>query len=134
MGAALFMVTVIVPDMDDAIAHYTRDWGFSLAREDRHESGHRWVEIATGDSGLRLRLAEVSDDAHLAVVGRQVGGKVAFFLRSRDIAADMSRIEAGGVIILEAERDEAYGRVVVLADKFGNRWDLIEPKDLGRND
>jgi predicted enzyme related to lactoylglutathione lyase len=122
------MVTVVVPDMDDAIAHYTRDWGFALAREDRHESGHRWVEIATGDGGLRLRLAEASDDAQLAVVGRQAGSKVAFFLRSRDLDADMSRIKAGYVTILEPERDEAYGRVVVLADKFGNRWDLIEPK------
>jgi predicted enzyme related to lactoylglutathione lyase len=126
------MVTVVVPDMDDAIAHYTGDWGFSLAREDRHESGHRWVEIATGDGGLRLRLAEVLDEAQLAVVGRQVGSRVAFFLRSQDLDADMSKIKAGGVTILEHERNEAYGRVVVLADKFGNRWDLIEPKVLSQ--
>jgi predicted enzyme related to lactoylglutathione lyase len=126
------MVTVVVPDMDDAIAHYTADWGFSLAREDRHESGHRWVEIATGDGGLRLRLAEVSDEAQLAVVGRQVGSRVAFFLRSQDLDTDMARIKAGGVTILEPERNEAYGRVVVLADKFGNRWDLIEPKVMSQ--
>jgi len=126
------MVTVVVPDMDDAIAHYTRDWGFSLWREDRHESGHRWVEIATGDCGLRLRLVEASDDAQLAAVGRQVGSRVAFFLRSQNLDMDISRIMAGGVTILEPERDEAYGRVVVLADKFGNRWDLIEPKVMSR--
>jgi predicted enzyme related to lactoylglutathione lyase len=126
------MVTVVVPDMDDAIAHYTCDWGFSLAREERHESGHRWVEIATGGGGMRLRLAEVSNDAQLGVVGRQVGSRVAFFLRSQDLDADMSRIKAGGVTILETERDEPYGRVVVLADKYGNRWDLIEPKDTGQ--
>jgi predicted enzyme related to lactoylglutathione lyase len=131
-GPALFMVTVVVPDMDDAIAHYTQDWGFSLGRDTLHASGHRWVEIATGDGGLRLRLAQASDDAQLAVVGRQAGSRVAFFLHSHDLDADMSAINSSHVAVLEPQRDEAYGRVVVLADKFGNRWDLIEPKEPGQ--
>ncbi len=42
MDVDLFMVTIVVPDMDDAIAHYTSDWGFSLAMDSRHESGHHW--------------------------------------------------------------------------------------------
>ncbi|MBB5518206.1 hypothetical protein FHS62_000992 [Amphiplicatus metriothermophilus] len=32
-----------------------------------------------------------------------------------------------GVRFLEAPRLEAYGKVPVFEDPFGNRWDLIEP-------
>jgi catechol 2,3-dioxygenase-like lactoylglutathione lyase family enzyme len=33
-----------------------------------------------------------------------------------------------GVRFEEAPRDEAYGRVVVFVDRWGNRWDLIQPR------
>ena len=121
----LFMVTLVVPDMDDAIGHYTDDWGFSLVNDDRHASGHRWVEIGI-NGGMRLRLAEAVDDYQRAVIGGQAGGRVAFFLRSSNFDADVSHLRSRGVAILEEERIEDYGRIVVLADKYGNRWDLIE--------
>ncbi|WP_066482410.1 VOC family protein [Sphingomonas sp. CCH13-B11] len=130
IGPALFMVTVIVPEMRDAIAHYTGQWGFSLAEDGMHVSGHRWVEIST-PGGMRVRLAEARDDAERAVIGRQAAGRVAFFLESGDLDTDVERLRSNGVAILEPERHEAYGRVVVLADKFGNRWDLIQPNKQG---
>lgn len=127
-GPALFMVTVIVPEMRDAIAHYTGQWGFSLVEDAMHASGHRWVEIGTR-GGMRMRLAEAKDHAERAVIGHQAGSRVAFFLESRDLDADFERLRSNGVAVLEPERREEYGRVVVLADKFGNRWDLIGPAE-----
>ena len=121
----LFMVTLIVPDMDDAIGHYTNDWGFSLVTDNRHASGHRWVEIGVS-GGMRLRMAEAVDDSQRAVIGCQAGGRVAFFLRSPTFDADVSQLRSRGIAVLEEERIEVYGRIVVLADKYGNRWDLIE--------
>ncbi len=119
------MVTLVVPDMDDAIGHYTDDWGFSLVNDDRHESGHRWVEVGV-NGGMRLRLAEAVDDRQRAVIGGQAGGRVAFFLRSTAFDADVSQLRSKGIAVLEEERIEEYGRIVVLADKYGNRWDFIE--------
>ena len=121
----LFMVTLIVPDMDDAIGHYTEDWGFSLVNDDHHASGHRWVEVGVND-GMQLRLAEAVDDRQRAVIGSQTGGRVAFFLRSSTFDADVRQLRSKGIAVLEEERIEDYGRIVVLADKYGNRWDLIE--------
>lgn len=125
MTADLFMVTLVVPDMDAAIGHYIDDWGFSLVTNDRHASGHRWVEVGV-NGGMRLRLAEAADDRQRAVIGCQTGGRVAFFLRSSTFDADVSQLRSRGITVLEEERIEAYGRIVVLADKYGNRWDLIE--------
>ena len=43
-----------------------------------------------------------------------------------DFAADDARFTAAGVRFLEAPRDEAYGKVAVFEDPFGNKWDLIQ--------
>jgi hypothetical protein len=34
-----------------------------------------------------------------------------------------------GVVFREEPRNEAYGKVVVFEDCYGNGWDLIEPAD-----
>jgi uncharacterized glyoxalase superfamily protein PhnB len=124
------MVTLVVPDMDDAVGHYTEDWGFSLIDNDLHASGHRWVEVGV-HGGMRLRLAEAVDDRQRAVIGCQAGGRVAFFLRSSTFDADVTQLRSRGISVVEEERIEAYGRIVVLADKYGNRWDLIETQEGG---
>ena len=119
------MVTLVVPDMDDAIDHFTDHWGFSLVNDSHHASGHRWVEIGV-NGGMRLRLAEATDDRQRAVIGCQAGARVAFFLRSSTFDADVRQLRSKGIVVLEEERIEEYGRIVVLADKYGNRWDFIE--------
>ncbi|MEO0643629.1 MAG: VOC family protein [Pseudomonadota bacterium] len=119
------MVTLVVPEMDEAIDHYTRDWGFELAKDTRHQSGHRWVEMSTG--GLtRLRLAEARDDNQRRAVGNQCGGSVAFFLNIADFHQTIARWAETDIEILEAPRDESYGRVIVVSDRFGNRWDVFD--------
>ena len=122
---ALFMVTLLVPDMEDGIAHFTRDWGFVLCKDTRHASGHRWVEVAP-DSGAKLRLVEASTDEQRAAVGRAAGGRVAFFLDVSHFDSAVDAWAAKGIEIVEAPRVESYGRIVVLKDKYGNRWDVLD--------
>lgn len=119
------MVTVMVPAMDDAIAHYVNDWGFALTTDGTHESGHRWVEVAP-DGGTRLRLVEARTDAEHEVIGRQVAERVAFFIRVVHFDAAIARWHSRGIELAEPPRSEAYGRVAVLRDKFGNRWDVFD--------
>lgn len=123
--ADLFMVTLVVPDMDDAIAHYTGDWGFRLIENSRHVSGHRWVVVDPG-KGARLRLVEASTDAQRAAIGNQAGGRVAFFLNVASFDATVSQWAARGIVTVEPERREPYGRIIVLSDKYGNRWDVFD--------
>jgi hypothetical protein len=122
---ALFMVSLVVPEMDDGIAHFTGDWGFALSKDTHHDSGHRWVEIAP-DGGARLRLVEAKSDEQRAVIGRQAGGRVAFFLSVSGFEDAIGRWAANGIEITEPPRVESYGRIVVLRDKYGNRWDVLD--------
>lgn len=124
-SAALFMVSLVVTKMDEAIAHFTEAWGFELLCDSHHAAGHRWVEIAP-DGGARLRLIEASTDEQRNIVGMQAGGSVAFFLKVTGFDAALSRWVANGIEIAEPERVESYGRLVVMRDKLGNRWDVFD--------
>ncbi len=124
-GASLFMVSLVVPDMDDAIAHFTSDWGFALKCDSHHVSGHRWVEVAP-EGGARLRLVLATTDEQHSIVGRQAGGRVAFFLKTTSFEVAVARWADNGIEIVEPERRESYGRIVVMRDKFGNRWDVFD--------
>jgi predicted enzyme related to lactoylglutathione lyase len=129
-GASLFMVTLVVPDMDDGIAHFTRDWGFELTCDTGHVSGHRWVEVSP-DKGARLRLVEATTDEHRSVIGRQTGGRVGFFLNLDEFDATIAHWQDRGIEVVEAARTESYGRVAVLRDKYGNRWDVFDENFKG---
>ena len=77
------------------------------------------------ETGVLLARADGDDQA--AVVGRQVAGRVGFFLRVDDFDAAFGRMAAAGVEFVGPPRTEAYGRVAVFLDVAGNRWDLIGP-------
>jgi predicted enzyme related to lactoylglutathione lyase len=63
----------------------------------------------------------------LAVVGRQLAGRVGFFLHVDDFDVAYSRMLNAGVAFVGAARSEPYGRVAVFADIAGNLWDLLGP-------
>ncbi len=125
------MVTIVVPEMNTAIAHYSGDWGFRPYVDSHHASGHRWVVVDPG-SGAKLRLVEATNDTQIAVIGQQAGGRVAFFLNVEDIDVTVANWAANGIHIAEPERCESYGRIVVLQDAYGNLWDVIETQDAAR--
>jgi catechol 2,3-dioxygenase-like lactoylglutathione lyase family enzyme len=124
----LHAVTVVVDDYDTAIAHYVDDLGFQLVEDTDLGDGKRWVRVAPDPTGgPTLLLAVASSDEQRSAIGRQTGGRVAFFLHTNDFASHHARLVKRGVRMTEDPRHEAYGTVVVFEDRYGNLWDLIEP-------
>lgn len=128
MGQRLILTTLVVRDYDEAIAFYVDQLGFVL-REDKPVSpGKRWVVVAPpGDGTGGLLLAKAATDAQAQAIGNQSGGRVFLFLETDDFARDHARFVAAGVRFVEAPRDEAYGKVAVFQDLYGNKWDLLGP-------
>ncbi len=123
----LALVTLVVPDYDQALAFFVDGIGFHCIRDHDLGAGKRWVVVAPPGGGAQLLLARADGEAQRAAVGRQAGGRVAFFLETEDFDADAARLTAAGAVFEEPPRAEPYGRVAVWRDPFGNRWDLIEP-------
>ena len=126
-GAVLGLISLIVPDYDQAIAYYCGKLGFVLI-EDIDQGRKRWVTVQPPGGGCRLVLAQPADPTQKSTIGAQGGGRVWLFLHTEDFAAEQARLVAAGAVFEEVPRDEPYGRVAVWRDPWGNRWDLIEPR------
>jgi catechol 2,3-dioxygenase-like lactoylglutathione lyase family enzyme len=124
----LAAVAVVVPDYDEAIAYFTRVFGFELLEDRPMGPGKRWVTVGHRNASAALVLARAANDEQRSRIGNQTGGRVFLFLHTDDFERDYQRMRSLGVKFHEAPRDETYGRVVVLEDCYGNKWDLIEPK------
>jgi catechol 2,3-dioxygenase-like lactoylglutathione lyase family enzyme len=131
MGTRLALTTLVVSDYDAAIAFFAGALGFDLIEDAAMGAGKRWVVVGGKDGG-RLLLAKAANAAQTAAIGNQTGGRVGFFAHTDDFTGTRARLVDGGAIFHEEPRCESYGTVAVFSDPFGNRWDLIEPKDTGQ--
>ena len=127
----LGLAAIVVADYDEAIEFFTGALGFELAEDSPSLTNDgrpkRWVVVRPPGAATGLLLARADGPAQEAVVGRQVAGRVGFFLNVEDFDASYRRMAAAGVRFLTEPRDEDYGRVVVFLDVAGNKWDLIGP-------
>ena len=122
-------ISLVVNDYDEAIDFYTRKLSFTLLEDTRMSDTKRWVVIAPpGSTGCTLLLAKAGNDAQKAAVGNQTGGRVFLFLHTDNFDRDYNQMQEAGIEFIESPRQEVYGKVVVFADLYGNRWDLIEPQ------
>ncbi len=125
------LTALVVNDYDEALAFYVDAVGFDLVEDSpstaNDGSAKRWVVIRPPGATTGLLVAEASTDEQRAVVGRQHGGRVGFFLETDDFDAQYERMRAAGVRFREEPRHEPYGTVVVWEDLYGNPWDLVQP-------
>jgi predicted enzyme related to lactoylglutathione lyase len=127
MAPTLALTSLLVPDYDEALAFFTQGLGWACREDTPLPGGKRWLVVGPPAGGSGLLLARAADATQRAAIGQQGGGRVWLFLHSTHFEADLARIEAAGGRRAEAPRDEAYGRVVVFSDPWGNRWDLVAP-------
>ena len=126
MSAHIHSITYLVRDYDEAIAYFTKVLGFTLLEDTQLSPGKRFVRVSPGP-GASLLLARAATKEQEAHVGNQTGGRVAFFLHTDDFDRDHAAYLARGVRFTEAPRHEAYGKVAVFLDLYGNKWDLVQP-------
>ena len=126
MAQKIALLALLVPEYQPGLEFFVAGLRFDLV-EDRAEAKKRWIVVRPkgAETGLLLARAEGAEQA--AAIGHQTGGRVGLFLQTEDFDGDAARITAAGGVFEETPRTEAYGRVAVFRDPFGNRWDLIQP-------
>jgi len=127
----LGLIAVVVSEYDPAISFFVDVLGFELVEDSPAVTSDgrpkRWVVVRPPGAATGLLLARADGPGQAAVVGKQAGGRVGFFLHVEDFDAAFERMTAAGVRFLSPPRTEPYGRVAVFADIAGNKWDLIGP-------
>ena len=132
MSQRIALVSLVVPDYDEALAFYVGVLGFTLVEDTPvPEQGKRWVVVrppGASANGTDLLLARAANDIQSSRVGNQTGGRVFLFLHTDDFQRDYARYRAQGVTFVREPAKAPYGTVAVFRDPFGNLWDLIEPR------
>ena len=122
----LGMITIVVDDYDAAISHYVNELGFTLIEDTALTPEKRWVVIAPGTEGAKILLAQATTDEQRAAIGNSTGGRVGFFMYTKNFTETYELYKSNGIEFTETPRQESFGQVVVFKDKYGNKWDLIE--------
>lgn len=127
----LQLVAVVVHEYEPAIRFFVDVLGFDLVEDSpattTDGAPKRWVVVRPPGAQTGLLLARADGDRQVAIVGEQHAGRVGFFLRVDDFAAQHERMVAAGVTFVRPPRREPYGQVAVFLDVAGNRWDLLGP-------
>lgn len=127
MQQSIASVSLLVNDYDECIAFYTQQLSFEILADITLEQGKRWVSLAPKNtSGANIVLLLAQSPEQKQQVGNQAGGAVLLILQTDDFWRDYHAMQTKGVIFLESPRVEPYGTVVIFADLYGNKWDLIE--------
>ena len=122
----LVHVALIVDDYDEAIAWLTDCLAFELV-EDTPIDGKRWITMRPPGSQCSFVIAQAKNTRERIGIGNQFAGRVGLFLHTDDFASAEKRLRANEVRIVREPADHPYGRVLVFQDKWGNKWDLIQP-------
>lgn len=128
MTQRLALTALLVADYDEAIAWFVGTLGFELREDTGLSDTKRWVVVAPPGAPGGLLLARAADEQQRRAIGNQSGGRVFLFLETDDFERDYQIYRQRGVAFAEPPRHEAYGIVAVFTDLYGNRWDLIQPK------
>jgi catechol 2,3-dioxygenase-like lactoylglutathione lyase family enzyme len=127
----LDLVAIVVDDYDSAIEFFVGALGFALAEDTPSLTNDgrpkRWVVVRPPGGQTGILLAQADGDHQRTAVGHQTAGRVGFFLRTEDFAAQHRRMSEAGVRFLTEPRTEPYGQVAVFQDIAGNKWDLLGP-------
>jgi catechol 2,3-dioxygenase-like lactoylglutathione lyase family enzyme len=127
----LGLIAIVVGEYDPAIRFFVDVLGFELVEDSPALTNDgrpkRWVVVRPPAARTGLLLARADAEDQSAVVGKQVAGRVGFFLQVEDFEAAHARMTSRGVRFITEPRTEPYGRVAVFLDISGNKWDLLGP-------
>lgn len=128
MSQRIAHIALLVREYDEAIDFYVNKLNFELIEDTRLNETKRWVLVApSGSAECKLLLAKAVGDEQERQVGNQSGGRVFLFLHTDNFQRDYQNLLNQQIKIVRTPSQEAYGRVAVFEDLYGNRWDLIEP-------
>lgn len=120
-------IALLVADYDEAISFYVDKLHFDLVEDTALSETKRWVLVAPkGSQEFSLLLAKADGNFQKQNIGNQSGGRVFLFLNTDNFDRDYQNLKDNNIEIVREPKTEAYGKVLVFKDIYGNLWDLIQ--------
>ena len=103
------LTTIVVDDYDPAIAFFVDALGFELVEDSPSLTNagkpKRWVVVRPPGAQTGILLARADGDHQSAVVGKQVAGRVGFFLQVENFQTAYRRMTDANVRFVTSPRD-----------------------------
>lgn len=124
-------ITLLVHDIDEAVAFYTEKLGFVKQADRKAWLDIRWVSASPKDQpDVALTFVQADTDEKEEAVGKQTPGHVYLFLETDDIMHDVAEMKAKGVNFIKLPEDHPWGKTATLTDLYGNIINLVQrPKN-----
>ena len=120
-------IALLVADYDEAISFYVDKLHFDLIEDTALSETKRWFLVAPkGSQEFSLLLAKADGNFQKQNIGNQSGGRVFLFLNTDNFDRDYQNLKDNNIEIVREPKTEAYGKVLVFKDIYGNLWDLIQ--------
>ena len=120
-------IALLVADYDEAISFYVDKLHFDLIEDTALSETKRWVLVAPkGSQEFSLLLAKADGNFQKQNIGNQSGGRVFLFFNTDNFDRDYQNLKDNNIEIVREPKTEAYGKVLVFKDIYGNLWDLIQ--------
>ena len=120
-------IALLVADYDEAISFYVDKLHFDLVEDTILSETKRWVLVAPkGSQDFSLLSAKADGNFQKQNIGNQSGGRVFLFLNTDNFDRDYQNLKDNNIEIVREPKTEAYGKVLVFKDIYGNLWDLIQ--------
>ena len=120
-------IALLVADYDEAISFYVDKLHFDLIEDTALSETKRWVLVAPkGSQEFSLLSAKADGNFQKQSIGNQSGGRVFLFLNTDNFDRDYQNLNDHNIAIVRKPKTEAYGKVLVFKDIYGNLWDLIQ--------
>jgi catechol 2,3-dioxygenase-like lactoylglutathione lyase family enzyme len=120
-------IALLVADYDEAISFYVDKLHFDLVEDTILSETKRWVLVAPkGSQEFSLLSAKADGNFQKQNIGNQSGGRVFLFLNTDNFDRDYQNLKDNNIEIVREPKTEAYGKVLVFKDIYGNLWDLIQ--------
>ncbi|GIQ71349.1 hypothetical protein XYCOK13_41730 [Xylanibacillus composti] len=124
-------LTILVHDYDEAIAFYTEKAGFALLADNAFGEGMRWVAVApSADSDTAIVFVQADTEEKRQRVGSQAADHVFLVVETDDCYRDYEQMKARGVTFHGEPSEVPWGVEVVFEDLYGNRLDLLQPREF----
>lgn len=131
MKRKLTHIALMVKDYDEAIDFYCSKLDFVLIEDSVLTKEKRWVMVSPSrQEGCCILLAKAANEDQKLAIGNQCGGRVFLFMHTDNLDRDYKNYSEKGVEFVRTPVNEAWGKVAVFKDLYGNLWDLIEPLKL----
>jgi catechol 2,3-dioxygenase-like lactoylglutathione lyase family enzyme len=138
--------TIFVLDQDQAKDFYVNKLGFDLKADYTAPNGFRWLAVAPKGQDIQVALTKIGAaeeaaakagqpaadskdlDAMTTLVKKGMLGFGSF--HTADCRKTYEELKAKGVDFLYEPKDQFYGIETALKDPFGNRFTLVQPKNV----